>query len=140
MHQEVHCINPVTNISFVACQFIGNVVSELISVKLKFCKCNLLIIGPIHVTNTIHGSYHSSKIISIDNMAVDVIGPVIMSLNSGRTIMFFDNCDIKFYNNITYKSNIRLHQIIYLKYSYIQLTKHTSITFLKNHYTHIDKN
>ena len=132
---DIDCINPVTNISFVACQFIGNVVSELINVRVKSCKSNLLIIGPTHVTNTTKGFNKRGYIISINNMAVDVIGPVVMSFNSANTIMFFHHCDIKFYNNITYESNKYLDQVIYLKYSYIQLTEYTTITFLKNRYT-----
>ena len=132
---NIDCINPVTNISFVACQFIGNVLSELINVRVISCKSNLLIIGPTHVTNTTKGFNKRGNIISIDNMAVDIIGPVIMSFNSANTIMFFHHCDIKFYNNITYESNKDLDQVIYLKYSYIQLTEYTTITFLKNRYT-----
>ena len=130
----VNCINPVTNITFVACQFIGNVISELINVKVTSCKSNLLITGPTYVTYTTYGSYQKGNIISIDRMAVDIIGPVIMSFNSANTIMLFEHCDIRFYNDITYKSNIRLHQIMYLKYSYIQLAEYTTITFLKNRY------
>ena len=131
---SANCINPATNISLVACQFIGNLVSELINIRVESCKSNLLIIGPTYVINTTYGSYQKGNIISIKNMAVDVIGPVIMSFNSGNTIMLFDHCNIKFYNNITFKSNILLHQVIHLGYSYIQLTEYTTITFLKNRY------
>ena len=130
----VNCINPETNITFVACQFIGNVVSELIYVKVTSCKSNLLITGPTYVTYTTYGSYQKGNIISIDRMAVDIIGPVIMSFNSANTVMLFEHCDIRFYNDIMYKSNMLLHQIIYLKYSYIQLAEYTTITFLKNRY------
>ena len=71
------CINPIINISFVACQFIGNVVNELININALSCKSNLLIIGPTHVTNTKFGLYQHSNIIAISNMAVDVKGPII---------------------------------------------------------------
>jgi len=87
---HVNCINPVTNITFVACQLIGNIVSELINVKATLCKSNLLIIGPTYVTNTTRSSYKSGNILFIYRMTVDIIGPVIMSFNSGNAIMFFD--------------------------------------------------
>ena len=71
-------ISIATNISFVACQFLGNVVSEMISTKaLKlYHKSNFLIVGPTQIRKTISGYYRSLtnqyNVISIYNMAVDI--------------------------------------------------------------------
>ena len=104
---RVLCSSRITNISFVACQFIGNVASELININAKQCKGNIWIIGPTTFSKTKSGSFrHSHYItISIYYMMVDIIGPVIFSFNHANTVMFFKNCDIKFYKNITYRSN-----------------------------------
>ena len=104
------CNNPVTNISFVACQFSNNVVNELLKVATKYCRVNLLIAGPSYYTKTIKGDNYINTenkmtVISIYNMAVNVIGPVIISLNYAKRVTLFDNCNVSFYNTITYKSN-----------------------------------
>ena len=54
---RVLCSSPITNISFMACQFIGNVASELININAKHCKGNIWIIGPTHFNKTKSG-YH----------------------------------------------------------------------------------
>ena len=69
-------------------------------------------------------------------MMVDIIGPVIFSFNHAHTVMFFQNCDIKFYKNITYTSNSCKEEVIYLKYSYIKILEYSSITLLKNQFGH----
>ena len=130
------CNAPITNMSFVACQFIGNIVNRMIIIETKHCKSNILIIGPTYVTKTFAGMYNHimTIMISFHNMTVDIIGPVIMSFNHASTIMLFDNCDISFYNNVTYTANTCRDQVIHLKFSYIKLTEYTTITFLDNRF------
>ena len=131
-------INIATNISFVACQFLGNVVSEMINTKaLKLDhKSNFLIVGPTQITKTISGSYRSFKnhynVISIYNVAVNIIGPVIISFNNANNIIVLDHCEVSFSCNITYNSNKCARQIIYLISSYIKVMEYANITLLKN--------
>ena len=125
-----------TNISFVACQFIGNVASEMINTKAKYYKSNLLIVGPTQVKKTRSGVYKylsdQYNVISIRGMAVDIVGPVIMSFNRAHNIMLFDHCDISFSHNVTYASNNCGSQVIYLKSSYIKVMEYANISLLKN--------
>ena len=93
---------------------IGNVVSEMINtkaLKLYNYKSNLLIIGPTQIRKTISGPYrylsNHYNVISVYNMAVDIIGPFIMSFNHASNTnivrplrcIFFPQCYI-------YNSNI----------------------------------
>ena len=66
-------------------------------------------------------------------MTVNIIGPVVISSNHAQTIMMLENCDLTFYNNITYKSNNDA-KIIYLKLSWIKIMENANITLLKNRY------
>ena len=66
-------------------------------------------------------------------MTVNIIGPVVISSNRASSVMRLENCDITFYNNITYKSNNGA-QILYLKFSWIKIMENTNITLLKNRY------
>jgi len=135
---RVLCISPITNISFVACQSIGNVASELININAEHCKGNIWIIGPTHFNKTKSGYHrHSHYItISIYYMMVDIIGSVIFSFNHAHTVMFFQNCDIKFYKNITYASNSCKGGVIFLKCSYIKILEYSNVTLLKNQFGH----
>ena len=136
----IHC-SSATNISFVACQFSDNEVSELMNIKAIYstyyivCKANLLIIGPSHFQNTQSGTYKYKQygVISISNMVVSIIGPVIISSNLVLNVMHLEYCDITFYNNVTYKSN-KCVELIHLKSSYIKVMEHAIITLLKNKY------
>ena len=127
-----------TNISFVACEFIGNEVSEMINTKAIYYKSNLLIIGPTQIRKTMTGRYrylnNQYNVISINGMAVDIIGPVIMSFNHARNIILFDHCDICFSHNITYTSNYCTRQVIRLKSSYIKVMEHANVTLFQNKY------
>ena len=67
-------------------------------------------------------------------MVVNIIGPVIISFNHAHTAMFFNKCDIKFYKNITYKSNNCIEEVMYLKYSYNKIFEYSNITLLKNQF------
>ena len=131
------CIGPTTNITFEMCQFTENSVSELINIDnySSSCKTNILIIGPSHFTKTLCGHYKHKQydVLSIYKMTVNIIGPVVIASNHAETVMRLENCDITFYNNITYKSNNGA-QIIYLKFSWIKIMENTNITLLKNRY------
>ena len=129
-----HHSSPITNISFVACNFFGNVVSQLININGKLHRSHLLIIGPTKITKTKTTTYIVHNLISINNMAVDIIGPVIISNNLVCNVIHFDKCDVSFYNNITIKSNNCGENVIYLKSSYIKMIEYANITFLNNRY------
>ena len=135
--------SPANNITFVGCQFTNNFVGELMNIGnytylyyTYFCKTNILIIGPSHFTKTRCRYYNKHKhynVLSIYMMTVNIIGPVVISLNHAETVMWLENCDITFYNNITYKSN-NVAQIIYLKFSWIKIMENANITLHKNRY------
>ena len=130
------CIGPVTNITFVVCQFTDNVVSELMNIVNSFsCKTNLLIIGPSHFTKTLCGHYKHKQydVLSIYKMTVNIIGPVVISSNHADTAMRLENSDITFYNNVTFKSN-NGEQILYLKFNRIKIMENANITLFKNRY------
>ena len=135
-HGFISCTVPtITNISFVTCQFSDNRISELMNIDAQYCTANLLIIGPSQFTKTINGLHKHKQydVISIYSMTVNMIGPVILSSNHAHTVMWLENCDITFYNNITYKSN-NCNEVIKLKSSYIKVMEHANITLLKNRY------
>ena len=129
---------PATNITFMVCHFTDNIVSELMNiVNCYLCKTNLSIIGPSHFTKTQCGQYRNNckqyYVISIYEMTVNIIGPVVISSNLANTIMRLENCDVTFYNNVTYKSNNGA-QLIHIKFSWIKLMENANITLLKNRY------
>ena len=138
-HNHNNYIGPVTNITFVVCQFTNNVISELINIanncRSLLCKSNLFIIGPSYFTKTVYRQYKHKQyqVLFIDGITVNIIGPVVLSSNHADTIMRLENCDITFYNNITYKSNNGA-QVIYLKFSWIKIMENANITLFKNRY------
>ena len=133
-HNRYSCIGPVTNISFVACQFTQNVVSELMNIVLSSCTANILIIGPSHFTKTRCSVYKTnSALLTIYNMTVKIIGPVVISSNHAYRIMRLEHCDVTFYNNITIKSNNGA-RTIHLTSSLIKIMENANITLLRNRY------
>ena len=107
---KFHSCSPATNITFLGCQFTNNFVGELMNIVnySDFCKNNILTIGPSHFTKTQCRYYNKHKqynVLSIYKMTVNIIGPVVISINHAETVMWLENCDITFYNNITYKLN-----------------------------------
>ena len=133
-----HSCSPATNITFGGCQFTNNLVGELMNIvnNSYLCKTNILIIGPSHFTKTQCRYYNKNKaynVLSIYKMTVNIIGPVVISLNRAETLMRLENCDITLYNNITYKLN-DVVKIIYLKFSWIKIMENANITLLKNRY------
>ena len=69
-----------------------------------------MIIGPTQIRKTISGPYrylsNHYNVISVYNMAVDIIGPFIMSFNHASNIILFDHCDVSFSHNVTYITQI----------------------------------
>ena len=126
-----HCIGPLTNISFVKCQFTENI-GELVNIN-SICRVELLIIGPSQITKTDMPIKRPRicKIIAVSNMNVHLIGPLTISLNYATSIINFDSCDVLFHNNIIIKSN-NCYQVITLRFTYIKVMEYTNITVLKN--------
>ena len=128
------CMNPLTNIRFVACQFNYNVVSEIINIRAKYCRANLLLIGPSHFSNNhcrtkrFHGY---NTVISIYNMNINTTGSVILSSNNAQNIILFDKCDVTFHDKVTFKSNI-CTQVLYLQTTCIRIMEYANVTFLEN--------
>ena len=126
------CIAPLTNIKFVRCQFINNI-GELMNIK-GSCRAELLIIGPSNFTKTATTQTHiHQNLITITNMVVYLIGPITISLNDMRSILYFDSCEILFHNNILIKSNT-CKQVITLLLTCIKVMEYANITLLKNKY------
>ena len=129
-----HSCSPVTNITFVLCQFTQNVVSELINIFNSYsnlCTANILIIGPSHFTKTRCSDYKT--LLTIYKWTVKIIGPVIISSNKAHRIMRLEYCDVTFYNKITFKSNNGA-RTIHLTSSFIKIMENANITLLKNRY------
>ena len=133
IHQEKHCTGPLTNITFLRCQFTKNSCDELLYIRGRtLCKCNLFIIGPSHFVTTPSAlSERRKRVFLIINMVVHLIGPVIMSSNIVMSVMFFDSCEVIFQKDILIKSNICL-QVITLYSSFIKLMEYSNLTLLKN--------
>ena len=85
-----------------------NTISQLQNINSEHCKTNLLLLGPSYFTNNKCGlnTYADYFIISIIDMAVNITGPVIVSLNKAKTIIVFKQCDVSFNGNITFKLNL----------------------------------
>ena len=134
----ISVVAAATNISFVACQFIGNEVTELINAIAIYHKSNLLIIGPTQIKRTKSGTYrylnNRYNVMSICYMNVDLIGPIVISFNYANTIMSFDKCDVSHNCNVTYESNNCVLQVINLISSYIKVMEYATITLLKNQF------
>ena len=136
-YKQYSCVDPVTTITFMACQFTQNVVSELMNIAnyiYKVCTANILIIGPSHFTKTRCSVYKvKTALLNIYNMTVKIIGPVVISSNNAHRIMRLEHCDVTFYNNITFKSNNGA-QTIHLISNLIKIMENANITLLRNRY------
>ena len=127
-------IGPLTIISFVRCQFINNI-GELLNIE-GFDRAELFIIGPSHFSKTASTHTHiRHNLITITNMVVHLIGPVIISSNDMSSIMYFDSCEVIFHNNILIKSN-NCKQVITLLLTCIKVMEYANITLLKNKYVY----
>ena len=129
-----HCIGPITNVTFVRCQFARNT-GELMNAKGMFCRTNLLIIGPSKFANVATHSHMkiNGYLISISYMIVHVIGPVIITSNCAKSIMYFTSCDVSFYKDIILVSN-NCNQLITLQFTCIKMMEYSNITLFKNNY------
>ena len=124
-----YCVCPITNVTFVKCQFARNK-GELINAKGIFCRANLLIIGPSKFANAvIHNRIYDLIIISY--MGVHIIGPVIITSNHVESIIYFISCEVSFYRDIMLVSN-KCNQLITLKFTYIRMMENSNITLFKN--------
>ena len=133
--KRTDCINPVTNITFVECQFSNNAASQLINIDSKFCQVNLLIKGPSHFTYTFCrvNRYKEYTVLSINNMVVNMIGPLRLSFNHAGQIMRIKNSNLLFCNHIIFESNI-CDKILYLQSTCIKVMEYSNISLLKNRY------
>ena len=129
------CSNPLTNISFMTCQFDKNKVSQLLNINSKYCKTNLLLVGHSYFTNNKCGSniYVDYFIISIINMAVNITGPIIVSSNHASTVIVFKQCNVSFYGKITFKLN-HCERLFYLQSVYLKIMQFANLTFNNNRY------
>ena len=136
-YKQYSCVGPVTTITFMACQFTQNVVSELMNIAkyiYNICTANILIIGPSHFTKTRCSVYKvQTALLNIYNMTLKIIGPVVISSNDAHRIMRLEHCDVTLYNNIIVKSNNGA-QTINLISSLIKIMENANITLLKNRY------
>ena len=129
------CSNPLTNISFITCQFDKNIVSQLLNINSEHCKTNLLLMGPSYFTNNKCGlnTYPDYFIFSITDMAVNITGPIIVSSNKAKAVIVFKQCDVSFYGNITFKSNL-CTTLLFLKSVYFKIMQYANLTFRNNRY------
>ena len=129
-------MNPVTSISFIECQFINNAASQLINFNSRNGKVNLLVKGPSHFTNSmckINRYVKEYIVLSINNMVVNIIGPLRLSFNHAHQIMQIKNSNLSFHNHIIFESNI-CGQVIYLQSTCIKAMEYSNITLFKNRY------
>ena len=120
-----------SNIFFEGCHFNKNTGGLIKIVGNK--RATLSIIGPSQfVTTTV--PFKRQDVISISNMTVYISGPVIMSSNHVRNVVYFKSCDITFSKEIVFKSNNCL-QVINLESNYIKATEYTNITLAKNRHS-----
>ena len=132
IYEKMHCAGPLTNVTFLRCQFAKNI-GELLYIRgfRRFCRSNLFIIGPSHFVNTKRSFAKTSYVLYTAYMVVHLIGPVTMSSNSVNSVMQFDSCEVIFQNYILIKSN-NCGQVITLQFSFIMVMEYTNITLLKN--------
>ena len=135
IYEKMHCAGPLTNVTFLRCQFTKNI-GELLYIKGRYCRCKLFIIGPSNFVNTANYLVKGNYILYIIYMVVHLIGPVNMSSNSVTSVMHFDSCEVIFQNYILIKSN-NCEQVVTLKFSIIKVMEYTNITLLKN--KHLNK-
>ena len=135
------CINPLSIIRFVACQFNYNAVSVIIYVEvpLIYCKPNLFLIGPSNFSNNeckTNRRYNSENtILLIFNTNIDIIGSVLLSSNNADNIIVFDRCNATFYDKIIFKWN-KCSQVLNLKSTCIRIMEYADVTLLENFHTH----
>ena len=130
-----YCVGPITNVTFVRCQFTRNT-GELMNAKgtLTFCRANLMIIGPSNFANTVvHFHISNSDLIFISNMNVHIVGPVIITSNGAENIMYFISCEVSFYQDIILVSN-NCNQLITLKSTFVKMMEYSNITLFRNNY------
>ena len=127
-----YCVGPITNVTFVKCQFTRNT-GELMNAKGRtFCRANLLIIGPSEFANAAkHFHITNDDLIFISNMNVHIIGPVIITSNRAESIMYFKSCEVSFYRDIILVSN-NCYQLITLQFTFIKMMEYSNITLFKN--------
>ena len=133
--RTIDCIKQVTNISFIECQFTNNAASQLINFNNRGCKINLLVKGPSHFTYTMCriNRYKEDIVLSINNMVVNIIGPLRLSFNHAHKIMQIKNSHLSFHNHVIFESNI-CSQVMYLQSTCIKAMEYSNITFIKNRY------
>ena len=134
--RTIDCIKQVTNISFIECQFTNNAASQLINFNNRGCKINLLVKGPSHFTYTMcrTNRYKEYIVLSINNMVVNIIGPLRLSFNHAHKIMQIKNSHLSFHNHVIFESN-KCSQVMYLQSTCIKAMEYSNITFFKNRYT-----
>ena len=128
--------NHPTNISFVECQFTNNAASQLISFNGNDGKVNLLVKGPSHFTYTLcktnrYKEYYN--VLSINNMVVNIIGPLRLSFNHANQIMQIKNSHLLFHNHVIFESNI-CGQVMYLQSTCMEAMEYSNITLFNNRY------
>ena len=124
-----YCVGPITNVTFVNCQFARNK-GELINAKGIFCRANLLIIGPSKFANAVIHNY-IYDLIFISYMSVHIIGPVFITSNRAASIIYFKSCEVSFYRDIMLVSN-KCNQLITLRFTYIKMMENSNITLFKS--------
>ena len=127
-----HCVGPITNVTFVRCQFARNT-GELIKAKGSPCRENVLIIGPSKFANAVMHSNIKIRgdLIFISDMSVHIIGSVIITSNHVESIMYFKSCEVSFYQDIMLVSN-HCDQLITLQFTCIKMMENSNITLFKN--------
>ena len=130
-----YCVGPITNVTFVKCKFTKNT-GELMNAKgtSRFCRANLWIIGPSKFANSVmHLHINYDDLIFISNMSVHIIGPVIITSNHAKSIMYFKSCEVSFYEDVMLASN-NCYQLITLQSTCIKMMEYSNITLFKNNY------
>ena len=127
--------NHLTNISFVECQFTNIAASQLITLNGNDGKVNLLVKGPSHFTYNLCkiNKYKEHTILSINNMVVNIIGPLRLSFNHAHQIMQIKNSHLSFHYHVIFESNI-CSQVMYLQSTCIEVMEYSNITLFNNRY------
>ena len=135
LSKRTDCINSVTNISFFECQFTNNAANQLMNIYSRFCKVNFLVKGPSYFTYTYCriNRYRDDAVITINNIVMNMTGPVYMSYNHAEKIMQTKDSNVSFYNHIIVKSNM-CHEVMYLQSTCIKVMEYSNITLLKNRF------
>ena len=64
-------------------------------------------------------------------MNLHIIGPVVITLNSARSMLYFESCNVVLFENILLKSN-NCDRVIALQFTYIKMMEYSNITLFKN--------